>query len=156
MGNIFSDFFDALKDLWNEIKDGLNSLIAKIKEYLPYLLIILAICFGFGFTYVLWEGAAYAITLSGWAAAALTIGASYVLLPEETAVAVAEVGAAISEAAVDVIEAVSPVLNAAGEALGGAAASLLGPIALPLVIGLGLWLYLKDDGERPSRPAEET
>lgn len=142
MSNIFSDFFDALQDLFDEVMSAINDLIAKIKEYLPYILIILAICFGLGFTYVL-----YGVTLTGWTAAALTMGASYLLLPDETAAAVAEVGAVVSDAAVDIIEAVSPVVDALGSAVGGAAASLLGPVAIPLLIGLGLWLYFKDDKE---------
>lgn len=148
MSNIFSDFFDALQDLWNEVMDGLNSLIAKIKEYLPYILIILAICFGLGFTYTL-----YGVTLTGWTAAALTIGASYLVLPDETAAAIAEVGAVVSDAAVDIIEAVSPVVDALGNAVGSAVGSLFGPVAVPLLIGLGLWLYFKSDKDEDNDDA---
>lgn len=141
---MFDDLFDFLKDLWNEIRAVIDDIIAKIKEILPYLILIAALYVGFGG--VIWG-------LTGWGAAALFIGASYLVLPDETAAMMTEVAAAVGEVVEDVATAVAPIVDAVGGAISTVASSVFGALG-PWLIGGGLiYLYMTSDKDKDSNSA---
>lgn len=119
ISNIFSWISDLFESIWRFIKRAL-----------PYVLMAIAAYFSLGAlapSFMAGLGLASA-TAGGWAAAALALGASFVLAPEETA--------ALYSGAID---AVGGVLSEAGQVVGDVVSDTVGSF---FSSGIGLWLLV--------------
>lgn len=137
MSSFFSNIFSWISDLF-------ESIWSFIKRALPYVLMAIAIYFSIGAlapTFMAGLGLASA-TAGGWAAAALALGASFVLAPEETA--------ALYSGAVD---AVGDVLSEVGQVAGNVVSDAVGSFfssdtGLWLLVGVGVYFLLSSDKEK--------
>lgn len=150
---LFDDLFDFLKDIWNKIADGLKKIIDKIKEYLPYIIILAAVFMGFGgLSWTLMEG----VVLEGLWGAATLLGAGYVLLPEEMGDAMTAVVGAVADLTTDIVEAVAPAIDAVANSLGSGLGSFLDGLGVPGMLALGVGLYFLMKSDKKERPAKIT
>lgn len=130
-----------LSTIFSWISDLFESIWGFIKRALPYVLTAIALYFSMGAlapTFMTGLGLTSAVT-GGWAAAALALGASFVLAPEETA--------ALYSGAVD---SVGTVLSEVGQVAGDVISSTVGSffssgIGLWLLLGAGAYLLLSQD-----------
>jgi len=126
--------FDLIKSIFRGILDAFKTVWGWVQAALPYVALGLAIFFSFGGVLVI-AGA----TFTGWWAAAVVVGLSFLLAPGETAAVLDDVVVAVSE----VVDAVAQV---AGSAISSAASALFGmsPGALLLAIA-GIWIVMNRD-----------
>lgn len=138
---ILDDLFDWISEIFEKIRSELSRFIDKLKEFLPYLIIIGAIFMGFGVIGFM--------GLSGWWAAGALMGAGYLLLPDEMSAAVQEVVGAAADFVSDVVEAAAPALAAIGDAVGSTIGSFLSGLGLPglLLLGGAVWFFFLRDKE---------
>lgn len=119
VSNIFSWISDLFESIWRFIKQAL-----------PYVLMAVALYFSMGAlapTFMAGLGLTSAVA-GGWAAAALALGASFVLAPEETAALYS-----------DAVDSVGHVLSEVGQVAGGVISDTVGSF---FSSGIGLWLLL--------------
>lgn len=148
-----------ISNLFSWISDLFESIWGFIKRALPYILMAIATYFSFGALAPVFMAGTLAAEV-GWAGAALALGASYLLAPDET-VSVVNGG----------IDAVGDSLSELGQVAGSVASDTLGSFfssgfGLWAIIGVGAYLILtrgNDDEERPTssqpllkRPAPTT
>lgn len=161
-----------ITSLFKSLFKLLSRIFKFIKKMLPYILIILAICFVFfalAYTIPAWSafgfeaaavqfgGVATAgvIHVSGTTAALLAIGASAVLLPKDTAEAVSNIAGSVGESASSVVHAAGDVASDVISTVVDAVASGLSGLGLPIVAGLALWFFLsRKDDEQPGQVVE--
>lgn len=132
------DFISAIFDFIGKI---FESILSVIKKLLPYILIAAAAFFTFGGSMVLWG-----MTLSGGSAAALALGASFLLAPDETVALVDRTAHAIGDASVAVIDAAVPVVSAIGTGLFSVLTS--NPLFWGAVAFFGYKYLTKDDDKQ--------
>jgi hypothetical protein len=143
--SLFSNFFDLLKKVWDSIKAALTTLVEKLKEIAPYIIIIAAIYMTGGGALTLLPG----LVLTGSTGALWLLGAAFLLLPDEMVAVAGDIAAVIADVVVEVIEAAEPIITAVGEALGtviAATASALGIVPI-LIIGAGIYLMANSNSE---------
>lgn len=137
-----------LSNIFSWISDLFESIWGFIKRALPYVLMAIAVYFSMGAlapSFMAGLGLASA-TAGGWAAAALALGASFVLAPEETA--------ALYSGGVD---AVGDVLSEVGQVVGNVASDTLesffsSGVGPWLLVGVGAY-FLLSSGKKKDVPA---
>lgn len=145
--SFLSGIFDFISQLF-------NSIMAMIKKILPYVMIAAAIYFGFG---GVWAPTIFGstLTISGATGAAMAMGLSFLLAPDETVETVSRVATAVGEAAAAVVEAAVPVI----ESLVDTVSSLVLKSPLFWIVAgyFGYKLFIADkDDKRQEPPAEES
>lgn len=130
---------DIVSRVFSWIGDLFTKLFDMIKKILPYILIALAIWFSLGL------GIPALGIAGGWTSAALALGASFVVAPDET-------GALLSSAASAMGDVLSTVATGVGSAAGDLTSSFAtssGLLTLAL-FGFGAYLLLSSDDDDPA------
>lgn len=133
-----------LHDIFDFIGNLFNKILETIKRVLPYILLAAAVYWGFGGTAFL--STIFGPTMTGGAAAAIAVGASFLLAPEETVALIDRTAQAVGQAATAIVEAAVPVLQAVGDGLWSVLSS--SPIFWALAGYLGYKVFLADDNKR--------
>lgn len=107
-----------LSGIFDFVAQLFNSIIEMIRKILPYVMIAAAIYFGFG---GVWAPTIFGstLTITGATGAAMAMGLSFLLAPDETVETVTRVATAVGEAAAAVVEAAVPVIDAIADTLTG-------------------------------------
>lgn len=137
-----------LSGIFDFISQLFNSIMAMIKRILPYIMLAAAIYFGFG---GVWAPTIFGstLTISGAMGAALALGVSFLVAPDETVEVVTRVATAVGEAAAAVVEAAVPVVKAIANGLMDVLAS--SPLFW-LVAGYFGYKFLIADDDKNSKP----
>jgi hypothetical protein len=130
-----------LDSLWNSITNIVTKIWNVVKVVLPYVLVIVAICFGFAWLTPVMLGGLVPVWFTGWWAAGILLGVSFLVNPTETAAIVAKVGTAAGQVVSSVVGAVV-----------SAASSALGPL-LPIILGVGAFLLLGRSNDKKKEGA---
>lgn len=130
LSNIFSWISDLFESIWGFIKRALPYVLMAIATYFTLGALAPGFMAGLGLT---------SAAAGGWAAAALALGASFVLAPEETA--------ALYSGAVD---SVGNVLSKVGQVASDVVSDTVGSffssgIGLWILLGAGAYLLLSSD-----------
>jgi len=132
-----------LSKLWSDVVNVIKAVWHDIMVILPYVLLILALCFGLGWFALpeLLAGVGFAIT--AWQGVALCLGLAFLINPTESTAIIAKVGQIAGTI-------VSAIVTAAAGIAGSAASSFLSsPFGLVL-LGVGAFMLFgrHDDGNR--------
>lgn len=136
--------------IFSSLFGWITSLLAKIwnllKKILPIILLACAIYFGLGFSIAAGWLFAGSPLISGAGAALLSLGASFLIAPGETAEVLGKAVTAAADVASDVAVGLADVVSS------GLGAFFSSPAALALGAGAALWFFMRNKKEDVGLP----